>query len=82
MKVTLINKSDGSVRAHAAGCRDIKRESKHFLDTVLPAEEYDTKREVFLDYNQDFIDEADGDESNSYSIDFAPCCNSLPEGTA
>ena len=78
MIIEIINKTDGSVRAHAAGCRDIGRETTRGEEHWT--EEHATKRDAYLEYNADFIYEADGDESNGYVIDFAPCCNAMPAG--
>jgi hypothetical protein len=75
--ITIINNPDGSVEAHAKGCRDIARKGKRFL-----ADSFDmtatSERQVFLDYNADFIEENDGDEENTYPIHFLPCCD-LPK---
>lgn len=77
--ITLINCADGSVEAHRTGCADILRGRRSAHDEVLAPEAWDTKRECFLDYNADFIAEADGDESNTYQINWKPCTDFLPE---
>lgn len=73
MKLTIVNDlGPTGVQAHKAGCRDLTKHSS--LDSYT--EEYASKREAFLDYNEDFIEE--DDENNAWTIDFAPCCKGLP----
>jgi hypothetical protein len=75
--VTLINKTDGTVDGHKAGCADIKRGKNH-ADTPWTFD-VGTKRDAFLEYNADFIDEADGDRyAATYAINWLPCANHVP----
>lgn len=65
------------VEAHKPGCRDIAKKS----DGSMPEPwviEIETQREAFLEYNEDFIAEADGDESNGWHIEFFPCTGKVP----
>lgn len=76
MDITIINGRYGEVIAHRTGCRDIAKDALHcetFNETTT------SKREAFLDYNADFIGEADGDESNAYPIEWKPCTDDLPD---
>lgn len=70
--ITIIHKSNGDTEAHATGCRDIARKLKTpFFDggAVIDAE---TTREVWLDYNSDYL--AEGGSEAAWGIDFKPCC--------
>jgi hypothetical protein len=79
MQVTVITDAYGSVTAHKAGCRDVARETAPHKHADHYTEEYASQRQVFLDYNADFIAEADGDEYNCYEIRFLPCTEGLPK---
>lgn len=74
-QVTIINNPDGSVEAHKPGCRDIARKLRHPFADSFPMHGA-TQRDIFLDYNSDFIAEAgdDWDDADGYQIDFKPCC--------
>lgn len=80
-EIALLNMRDGSVAGHRAGCADVNRairSGKADFDAGAWEFSVATKREAFLEYNVDFIREADGDESNSYSIHWLPCANHVP----
>lgn len=68
MEITIINKTDGSVRAHRAGCRDIAREARGNNDSFVLGT-FTSEDEVVTNYNADFDKDTDG----WYDIDFAPC---------
>lgn len=78
MKVVTINgmfAGDKDVSVHRADCKDVAKATlrrDHFT------EEFDSKRELWLDYNADFIEE--GGEDNAYAIHFLPCTAGLPDG--
>lgn len=69
-RITVINNND-IVEIHGEGCADIAKKAKQFLVEVLYTAEYSTVREVFLDYNEDFIEE--GGEENGWPIKNFPC---------
>lgn len=75
MKLTIVNEHDGSVSAHKAGCKDLVKARVQGLDRYT--EEYASQRAAYLDYNQDFIAEAGGDEAAGWPIDFKNCCSGL-----
>lgn len=83
MKVVTINGSGGTdpydVMVHKFGCKDIK---KAIMRDGFPhsyfVEEFESKRELYLDYNSDFINE--GGEDSAWPIHFYPCTNGLPDG--
>lgn len=78
MKVVTINGrgvNDYDVSVHRADCRDVAKAIKgrdHFF------EEFETKRDLWLDYNSDFI--AEGGEENAWPIHFLPCADAMPDG--
>lgn len=83
MKVVTINGSGGTdpydVMVHKFGCRDIPKALRrdnfphdHFV------EEFESKRELYLDYNADFLEE--GGEDSAWAIHFYPCTAGLPDG--
>lgn len=82
MKVVTINgmsEGDYDVAIHRFGCRDIKRavnKGGHTRDYFV--EEIESKRDHWLDYNADFIEE--GGESNAWPMHFYPCTDGLPDG--
>jgi hypothetical protein len=80
--VSLINRADGSVDGHRAGCADVARIVKKERTDAPWTFEVASKREAFLDYNDDFIAEADGDETNTYAINWLPCADHVPAGEA
>lgn len=65
------------VEAHKPGCRDIKKKSDGSMAPWIL--EVETQRDAFLEYNEDFIADADGDESNGYHIEFFPCTGNIPK---
>jgi hypothetical protein len=77
--VTLINKSDGSVEGHKAGCADIKRQghNDHARFGDAWTLEVESKREAFLDYNADFLDEGQA-EDEVYQIRWLHCADLIP----
>jgi hypothetical protein len=77
--ITLINKNDGSVEGHKAGCADIKRQGHkdHARFGDAWTLEVESKREAFLDYNADFLDEGQA-EDEVYQIRWLPCANHVP----
>lgn len=78
MKLVTINgngNNDYDVSVHRAGCADVPKAIKghdHFL------EEWDSKRDLWLDYNSDFL--AEGGEEAAWPIHFYPCTAGLPDG--
>ena len=83
MKISLITMTGGptDVEGHRAGCADVAKKLRtkgaKNGNTVWTFE-VNSEREAFLAYNEDFINEADGDESNSWVITWFPCCSELP----
>lgn len=78
MKLITINgngQGDYEVAVHRADCADVKKATRghDFFE-----EEFDTKRELWLDYNADFITE--DDEDAAWPIHFHPCTKELPDG--
>lgn len=77
MKLVTINGNGGDdydVSVHRADCADVAKSIKghdHFL------EEWDSKRELWLDYNSDFL--AEGEDS-AWPIHFYPCTRGLEDG--
>lgn len=82
MKVVTINGNghdEYDVAVHKFGCRDIKRAvNKGPFPRDYFIEEIDTKREHWLDYNQDFI--RDEGEDGAWPMHFYPCTAGLPDG--
>lgn len=77
MKVTVINRKDGSVSVHKAGCRDVARtmnQERPFAEEF--SSEFESKFAVWYDYNGDFLAEGSG----AYDLDFLPCTEDLPAG--
>ena len=79
VNITIINMFDGSVHAHKTGCPDIKRAvtNNGMASPMLHGDsfvlgEFDNARDVYLEYNADFIAES-GEEDGHYDIVFAPC---------
>lgn len=77
MSVTVVNGNGGNdphdVMAHRAGCRDL---AGLVHDHESFTQEFGSKREVWLDYNEDFLDEG----SDAWPIHFYPCTGALPDG--
>lgn len=67
--ITIINRTDGGVTAHRAGCRDIERETRGTHADHFEMGTFATQREVTECYNADFDEVEDG----WYVIDFKPC---------
>lgn len=83
MKLSWLNGSGSNepdVMVHARGCRDIKRsETRQGITTTgIQDVEFDTKREAWLDYNEDFLEE--GGPESAWPLTFYPCTNGLPDG--
>lgn len=76
MKLVTINGNGGNdydVAVHRADCADVAKAIKghdHFDD------EFETKRDLWLDYNSDFLAEGSG----AWPIHFHPCTAGLPDG--
>lgn len=77
MKVVTINGNGGNdydVSVHAADCRDVPKAIRghgYFVEDVP------SKRELWLDYNSDFLAEGSG----AWPIHFYPCVKTLlPDG--
>lgn len=76
MKLVTINgngNNDYDVSVHSADCADVPKAIKGrewFND------EYETKRDLWLDYNSDFLAEGSG----AWPIHFYPCTRGLPDG--
>jgi hypothetical protein len=77
MKLVTINgngMNDYDVSVHRADCADVAKAIKghdHFF------EEFETKQDLYLDYNADFL--AEGPDS-AWPIHFYPCTKGLPDG--
>lgn len=76
MKLVTINGNGGNdhdVAAHRADCQDVAKATRgHEFFT----DEYDSKRELWLDYNGDFLAEGSG----AWPIHFHNCTKGLPDG--
>ena len=78
MKLVTINgngQNDYDVSVHRADCADVAKSIKghdHFF------EEWETKRDLWLDYNADFL--AEGGPDSAWPIHFYPCTTGLPDG--
>lgn len=78
MKLVTVNgngNNDYDVSVHRADCADVpkaKRGHDWFND------EFETKRDLWLDYNSDFL--AEGGEDAAWPIHFFPCTAGLPDG--
>lgn len=70
--ITIVQDAQGTVEAHGTGCRDIARKARTFGVEAWEAGDFDTEREVFEDYNADFL--AEGGEDAAWPIRFLPCC--------
>lgn len=76
MKLITINgngQGEYDVAAHRAGCQDVAKAIKGhdwFED------EAESKRELWLNYNSDFLAEGSG----AWAIHFYPCTKGLPDG--
>lgn len=78
MKVVTINGNGGNdydVAVHRAGCRDV---AKAVRGHDYFEEEFETKRDLWLDYNSDFL--AEGGEEAAWPIHFHPCADDMPDG--
>lgn len=82
MKVVTINGNGTDmydVAIHKVGCPAAKRAiMKDGFPRDYFVEEIDTKREHWLDYNYDFINE--GGEDNAWPMHFHACTEGLPDG--
>lgn len=76
MKLITINgngRGDYDVSVHSADCADVAKSIKghdYFND------EFSSKRELWLDYNSDFLAEGSG----AWPMHFYPCTHGLPDG--
>ena len=72
--ITILNslKTSASVEAHREGCADIARKLRARTHEESYTAEFETTREVWLDYNLDFLDE--GGPTSAWDIKFLPCC--------
>lgn len=78
MKVVTINgngQGDYDVSVHRADCADVP---KAIRGHDYFEEEFETKRDLWLDYNSDFI--AEGGEENAWPVHFFPCTHGMPDG--
>lgn len=76
MKLVTINgngNNDHDVAVHRADCGDVK---KAIRGHDYFEEEFETKRDLWLDYNSDFLAEGSG----AWPIYFYPCTKGLPDG--
>ena len=77
MRLVTINgngQGDYDVSVHRADCADVAKAIKgheHFY------EEFDSKSDLWYDYNSDFL--AEGEDS-AWPIHFHPCTKGLPKG--
>jgi hypothetical protein len=80
MQISILTMRSGStdVEGHRAGCADIAKKVRARKCEEPWTADWSSKREAFLDYNSDFIAEADGAEDNCWVITWLPCCE-LPE---
>lgn len=78
MKLVTINgngNNDYDVSVHRADCADV---AKSIKGHDYFREEFETKRDLWLDYNSDFL--AEGGEDAAWPIHFYPCTDGLPDG--
>ena len=81
MQLATIN-TDGhnghDVTVHKAGCRDIKKDAnpRNWFPLEVWVEEFESKRELWLNYNADFLAEGSG----AWQIHFMACTAGLPDG--
>lgn len=78
MKLITINgngQGDYEVAVHRADCKDVKKDTRghDFFE-----DDFETKRELWLDYNSDFL--AEGGEDSAWPIHFHNCTKELPAG--
>jgi hypothetical protein len=78
MKVITINGNGGNdydVAVHRADCKDVKKDIRghDYFE-----EEFETKRDLWLDYNSDFL--AEGGEEAAWPIHFHACTAAMPDG--
>lgn len=81
MKVVTINGNGGSdpydVMVHKFGCADVKKAiTRGNFPHDYFVEETESKRDLWLNYNSDFIAE----ESGAWDIHFYACTAGLPDG--
>lgn len=77
MDLIIINGNGGNdhdVAAHRAGCQDVAKATRGH---DFFKESHATKRDAWLDYNSDFLDE---DETGGWDIHFHNCTAGLPSG--
>ncbi len=91
-EVETVNRADGSVDGHRAGCADIAKVVKrerldHFGEPFAVA----SKHQAWLEYNVDFLpecegceghDEAAGNCQHAYDINWLACAKAIPSGIA
>jgi hypothetical protein len=80
MKISLLTMNGGptDVEGHRAGCADIAKKVAARKCEQPWTFEPSSMRDAFLEYNSDFILEADGEEDNCWTITWFPCCDELP----
>jgi hypothetical protein len=73
-RVTILNalKTSAVVEVHGEGCGDITRKVRARSHEVSYTFEFETTREVWLDYNLDFLEESG--PTAAWEMKFLPCC--------
>lgn len=86
-EIETLNRADGSVDGHRAGCADIARIAKKERIDRSGSWTVTSKLQAWADYNADFIgecydhetcDEAHGQCANAYTINWLPCADHVP----
>jgi hypothetical protein len=76
MTIKLTIAQGDEVKVHAAGCADLsKAPTKRAAYNGIWTQEFDdgtTERDVWVDYNQDFLEE--GGAEAAWPLVFLPCC--------
>ena len=85
-RVETLNRADGSVDGHAAGCADIAKVAKRERLDRSGEQQVSSKYAAWRDYNSDFIAEHEhdgcdidkGECGNAYDINWLPCADHVP----
>lgn len=84
-QIETLNRADGSVDGHRAGCADIARIAKKERLDRSGSWDVSSKKQAWEDYNADFIAECEADdpsqcdhEAHCYEINWLPCANHVP----
>ena len=80
MQLTVINKTDGTVRVHKAGCKDIAKDTQRCNGTQNMSA--DTQTEVVVDFWQDIIAERESENEYAKTQDKPPYYENVMDGLA